>query len=75
MGRKHCGKRRNCSLQAVSPFPTVFSKGLFPRASKGVIVWEWVKTKNYHYFVRKGIDRQTGRNSFAGVQQKSTHFP
>ena len=30
-GRKHCGKRRNCSLRAISPFPTVFSKGLFPR--------------------------------------------
>ena len=30
MGRKHCGKRRrNCSLQAISPFPAVFSKGLF----------------------------------------------
>ena len=24
------GKRRNCSLRAISPFPTVFSKGLFP---------------------------------------------
>ena len=23
--RKHCGKRRNCSLRAISPFPTVFS--------------------------------------------------
>ena len=30
---------------AISPFPTVFSKGLFPRASKGVIVWEWVNKK------------------------------
>ena len=29
-GRKHRGKRRNCSLRAISPFPTVFSKGLFP---------------------------------------------
>ena len=29
MGRKHCGKRRNCSLRAISPFPIVFSKGLF----------------------------------------------
>ena len=28
MGRKHCGKRRNCSLRAIFPFPTVFSKGL-----------------------------------------------
>ena len=24
MGRKHCGKRRNCSLQAISIFPSVF---------------------------------------------------
>ena len=31
MDRKRCGKRRNCSLRAISPFPTVFSKGLFPR--------------------------------------------
>ena len=28
------GKRRNCSLQAISPFPTVFSKGLFPKGVK-----------------------------------------
>ena len=34
MGRKHCGKRRNCSLRAISPFPTVFSKGLFLRGVK-----------------------------------------
>ena len=42
MGRKHCGKRRNCSLRAISPFPTVFSKGFFPRGVKNVILWEWV---------------------------------
>ena len=34
IGRKHCGKRRNCSLRAISPFPTVFSKSLFPRGVK-----------------------------------------
>ena len=28
------GKRRNCSLRAISPFPTVFSKGLFPKGIK-----------------------------------------
>ena len=33
-GRKQCGKRRNCSLRAISPFPAVFSKGLFPRGVK-----------------------------------------
>ena len=31
---KHCGKRRNCSLQAISPFPTVFSKDSFLRHAK-----------------------------------------
>ena len=34
MGKKHCGKRRNCSLRAISPFPTVFSKDLFCRHVK-----------------------------------------
>ena len=24
--RNHCGKRRNCSLRAISPFPTMVSK-------------------------------------------------
>ena len=33
-GRNHCGKRRNCSLRAISPFPTMFSRGLFPRGVK-----------------------------------------
>ena len=31
---KHCGKRRNCSLRAISPFPTVFSKDLYCRHVK-----------------------------------------
>ena len=30
-GKKHCGKRRNCLLQAISPFPTVFFKDLYCR--------------------------------------------
>ena len=34
MGRKQCGKRRNCSLRAISPFPTVFSKDLYCRHVK-----------------------------------------
>ena len=42
MDRKHCGKRRNCSLRAISLFPSVF-KSCFPGASKCVIVWEWIK--------------------------------
>ena len=33
-GRKRCGKKKNCSLWAISPFPTVFSKGLYCRHVK-----------------------------------------
>ena len=28
LGRKCCGKRRNCSLRAISSFPTMFSKAV-----------------------------------------------
>ena len=34
MGRKHWGKRRNCSSRAISPFHTVFSKDLYHRHVK-----------------------------------------
>ena len=59
MGRKHYGKRRNCSLRAISPFPTVFSKGLFPWSIKrynGVVmvnplpdnkILDWSKLKAF----------------------------
>ena len=33
-GGKHFGKRKNCSIQAISPFPTVFSKDLYCRHVK-----------------------------------------
>ena len=28
LSRKYCGKRRNCSLRAISSFPTMFSKAV-----------------------------------------------
>ena len=34
IGRKHCGERRNCSLRAISPLSTVFSKDLYYRHVK-----------------------------------------
>ena len=34
MSRKPWGKRRKCWLPAFSPFPTMFSKGFFPRVVK-----------------------------------------
>ena len=51
--RKHCGKRRNCSLRAISPFPSVFSKDLycrqvkakafFGKGLKATITWSAIK--------------------------------
>ena len=34
LSRKHCGKRRNCSLRAISPFPIMFSKAVCCRRVK-----------------------------------------
>ena len=34
-------------LRAISPFPTVFSKSLFPRDVKRCHVWEWVKLSSF----------------------------
>ena len=54
MYRKDCGKRRNCLLQAISPFLTVFTKDLYCRLIllKPGLVWERVNSlpdhKNLH---------------------------
>ena len=37
-GREHCGEWRNCSLQVISPFPTVFSKELH---------WRYIKIRAF----------------------------
>ena len=44
MGRKHCWKRRIGSLQAISPFPTMFSRLVLQSHNfKAGLVWERVK--------------------------------
>ena len=56
MGRKHYGKRRNCSLRSISPFPTVFSRDLNGRHVKIRLVWERVddlETRNLLKTLRK----------------------
>ena len=51
MGRKHCGKRRNCSLRAISPFPVVFSKDLYCRHVKTrACLGNGLVSKNYHFY-------------------------
>ena len=52
MCRKHCGKRRNCSLRAISPFPAVFSKDLYLRHVKNQdLFWNGVKCYSNIKFV------------------------
>ena len=52
MARKHRGKRRNCSLRAISPFLTVFSKDLY---------WRHLKTRAC---LGKGLKRKTQNEQF-----------
>ena len=40
------GKGENAGYQRFLLFPQCFQKASFPEASKGVIVWEWVKTRD-----------------------------
>ena len=43
--RKHCGKRRNCSLRAISSFPTAsLKKPVLHTRKKPGLVWERDKT-------------------------------
>ena len=53
MGRKHCGKRRNCSLRAISPFPAVFSKDLYSRRVKSRACLGKGEMENSFYFLEK----------------------
>ena len=47
--RRQCGKRRNYSLHAIFPFPTVFSKDLHCRQVNPGLVWERVKRDGVLY--------------------------
>ena len=59
-GRKHRGKRRNCSLRAISPFPKVFSKDLCCiRKKKPELIW---KRLNLYYTTPSLDDPENPRN-------------
>ena len=48
-GRKHYGKRRNCSLRAIYPSPAVFPKDLYCRHVKTRAFWGERVNSNYNY--------------------------
>ena len=43
MGRKYCGEGEIARYEQFLLFPQCFQKACCPGASKGAIVWEWVK--------------------------------
>ena len=56
MGGKHCWKRRNCSLRAISPFPTVFTKDLYLQTRKNQgLFWKGLRVVQFESFCRQQI--------------------
>ena len=52
------GKGEIARYEQFLPFPQCFQKAGFPGASRGVIVWEWVKrTLGKHGWVNKCRDK------------------
>ena len=51
-------------------FPQCFQKACFPGASKGVIVWEWVKTQSQLYTTlkKKPLENNVGKVENDGNQ-------
>ena len=64
MLRKHCGKWRNCSLRAISPFPTMFSIDLYCRHVKT----KACLGKGYRTHIHQAFSAQ--RSTFEGTKTK-----
>ena len=50
------GKGENAGYQHFLLFPQCFQKASFPEASKGVIVWEWVKLSSAMLLIWTNLD-------------------
>ena len=61
------GKRRKCWLLALSPFPTLFSKGFFPRVVKsrdGVVEFTLSHITNYGFVQIQSICRKQTQHEY-----------
>ena len=47
--------RTSCCYEQFLLFPQCFHKACFPGASKGVIVWEWVKYLHCRHIKKQGL--------------------
>ena len=68
---KHCGKNRNCSLRAISPFPTVFSKDLYYGNVKAGLVWERVDLLPHDKFLGWPKLKQIADNILKCIQKEN----
>ena len=59
-GQKTLWERRNCLLQAISPFPTVFSKDLYCRQIKQGLILEMVNFRRKVISLSDGVGKKSG---------------
>ena len=67
------GKREIAHYEQFLLFPQCFQTACFPGASKGIIVWEWVKELNVFSFTIKS--KLTLEQSLYLIDVKSDMFP
>ena len=66
-GRKHCGDRRNCSLQAISPSPTVFSRVVLQTRKNQGLFGKGLNIAQMIRFVFAMIENIMGKKHNAGL--------
>ena len=72
LSRKHCGKRRNCSLWEISPFPTMFSKAsccwCVKTGISGVVDNNFKLDENGRKFFKQ-VENTVGKGEIARYEQ------
>ena len=69
------GKGEIASYEQFLLFPQCFQKAWFPGASKGVIVWEWVKSLPYNFEFLMTLERTAFKNIVRkGGNSRNQHF-
>ena len=74
-GKKNTvGKGEIARYEQFLLFPQCFQKACFPGASKGVVVWEWVKLPNGYFLFQTDLKNTTGSHRVKKNMPASTIF-
>ena len=71
MGKNTVGKGEIARYEQFLLFPQCFQKACFPEASKGVIVWEWVKFKFNPFTTRTRVSKTLQKKPFTKNMRQS----